>query len=293
MDSRSGHIWLDGELVDWQEAKLHVLSHGLHYATTAFEGVRVYKGEPFKLAEHIARLIYSCEQVGIVLPGAQALEQAARAYIAACGHEDAYLRPIAWRGSEELGIVGDAGQSHLAMACWPWHGPHADRATTGIALLAGPWRRPEPESWPLQAKLSGLYAIGSANARHARMRGFDDALVLAPDGRHIAELSGANIFFVRGNTLYTPDTRHALNGITRQTVMALAQAHGIRMEVTDIRLDQVGWFDGAFACGTAYEVLPINRIGEHAYDLSNVNFEELHARIRSGYRALTGQEIPA
>ncbi|EPM67337.1 branched-chain amino acid aminotransferase [Pseudomonas syringae pv. theae ICMP 3923] len=289
LDRREGFIWLDGQRVEWANASLHVLSHGLHYATAAFEGIRVYRGRPFKLKEHVDRLFYSCSVVGIELPVSRdILIEEIACYVDACGHADAYVRPLAWRGSEELGIIGDTASSHLAIACWPWKGPHSENARRSISVLPGEWRRPPLEAWPLQAKLSGLYSIGSINARKARAQGFDDALVLAPDGRHVAELTGANIFFVADGELITPQPNYALNGITRQTTIALAQALELELAVSvrDITLDEIARFDGAFATGTAYELIPIHAIGTTHYDMSSSRFTGVFDSIQAAYDEL-------
>ncbi len=287
LDHREGFIWLDGQQVEWGNASLHVLSHGLHYATTAFEGIRVYRGQPFKLKEHVDRLFYSCSVIGLELPvnKDKLIEEIIR-YVYECGHTEAYVRPIAWRGSEELGIIGDKTSSHLAIACWPWKGPHSENVMSSISVLPSEWRRPAPEAWPLQAKLSGLYSIGAINAQAARARGFDDALVLEPDGRHIAELTGANIFFIADDKLITPQPRYALNGITRQITIDLAKTMKLAVNVRNIALDEVASFDGAFATGTAYELIPIHAIGTIHYDISSPCFNDIFDSIRVAYDEL-------
>lgn len=287
LDRRDGFIWLDGQRVEWADASLHVLSHGLHYATAAFEGIRVYRGRPFKLKEHVDRLFYSCGVVGIELPVSRdKLVEEITCYVEACGHADAYVRPLAWRGSEELGVIGDAASGHLAIACWPWNGPHSESVRHSISVLPGKWRRPHLEAWPLQAKLSGLYSIGSINARMAHAQGFDDALVLAPDGRYVAELTGANIFFVADGGLITPPPDYALNGITRQTIIALAQTLRLAVSVRNITLDEVARFDGSFATGTAYELIPIHAIGTTHYDIFGPRFNNIFESIRAAYDEL-------
>ncbi|RYB03333.1 hypothetical protein D3272_17910 [Lichenibacterium ramalinae] len=289
MDARQGTIWMDGRYVPWADARLHVLSHGLHYGTVAFEGVRVYDGVAFKLREHIERLFASCRTVGIELPGsATTLAAEAAAYVAKTGLRDAYLRPIAWRGAEELGIVGQMASSHLAMACWQWEGPHAGKQGRGIRVGIGRWRRPEPDMWPMQAKLSGLYGIGSINARLAKADGFDDALVLTPDGDHVAELTGANLFFVDRGRLVTPPTEHALNGLTRQTVIALAERVGLVVEVRPIARHEIEGFSGAFATGTAYEILNICQIGDVRFNIgSDDDATDIIATVARVYAAAT------
>ncbi|SEO37404.1 branched-chain amino acid aminotransferase [Methylobacterium sp. ap11] len=285
---RDGVIWLDGRRVPWPEATLYVLSHGLHYGTAAFEGVRVYGGRPFKLREHCERLAFSCRTVGIALPfDVDRLVAEIEAYARACRFDDAYLRPIAWRGADELGIVGRSTDCRLAVAGWDWSGPHPGAAEAGLSLGIGPWRRPAPTMWPLQAKLSGLYAIGSMNVAAVRAHGFDDALVLAPDGTHVAELSGANIVFVRDGTLVTPPTDHALDGLTRQEIVSLAAALSILVEVADVALSDIAAFDGAFATGTAYEVVPVARIGDHRFDLGTGGLRRVLDPLRQAYRERT------
>ena len=205
MDDREGMIWLDGVLVPWREARLHVLSHGLHYASAVFEGERVYRGRVFALAAHGRRLLRSCAIMDMECPyGAAALDDAAREVVAANGIEDGYLRRIAWRGSEQLGVAARATHIHVAVAAWPWPRYFAG-AADGLRLALGAWRRPAPETAPVLAKASCLYAIGTLAKHAAERAGCDDALLLDWRGR-VAEATGANIFFVQEGLLHTPVT---------------------------------------------------------------------------------------
>lgn len=261
LDEREGRIWLDSATIPWKEARLHVLSHGLHYATTVFEGVRIYDGRPFRLKEHLERLRHSAMLIRLPFPWSlQELEQAAMAYIESEAHRDSYLRPIVWRGSEELGISGNKSTTHLAMACWPWRGPFPDRVLEdGLKLGIAPWRRPDTNAWPIQAKSSAMYMIGALNAQIVKDRGFDDAVTLDPVG-NIAESTGANLFFVRNGKIITPPTNHALDGITRRVVIELCREAGIEVTVHPIAPQDLIHFDEVFLTGTAYEVQAVCQI---------------------------------
>lgn len=279
-DERSGRIWLDGKIIPWKKAQIHVLSHGLHYATSVFEGVRIYDGKPFRLREHLARLRHSASLIRLPFPWIlDELEQAALTYIEGEGGGNSYLRPIIWRGSEELGISGSSSMSHLAMACWPWRGPFSDRALQeGLMLGIAPWRRPDANAWPIQAKSSALYMIGALNAQIVKDRGFDDAVTLDPVG-NIAETTGANLFFVRNDRVITPPTTYALEGITRRVIIALCQEAGIEVSVHPVAPRDLRYFDEAFITGTAYEVQQVCRIESHQF----VHNGPITQRLRNDY----------
>jgi branched-chain amino acid aminotransferase len=263
MDDRDGLIWLDGGLVPWREARLHVLSHGLHYASAVFEGERAYGGRVFRLEEHGARLLRSCALLDLDCPyTAPELDAAARSVLAANGIADGYLRRIAWRGSEQLGVAAQQTRVHVAIAAWPWPRYFADGAAErGLSLALADWRRPAPDTAPVQAKASCLYAIGTLAKHAAERAGFDDALMLDWRGR-VAEASGANLFLVRDGALHTPVPEGFLDGITRRTVIALARARGLEVIERAIAPDELASFSEAFLTGTAAEVAPVRAIGE-------------------------------
>ncbi len=269
MDQRDGVIWLDGELVPWRDARIHVLSHGLHYASAVFEGERVYGGRVFQLAAHGRRLLRSCAIMDMACPyGAPALDQAALAVVQANGIEDGYLRRIAWRGSEQLGVAARATRIHVAIATWPWPRYFAG-AADGLRLTFGDWRRPPPECAPVLAKASCLYAIGTLAKHVAERAGCDDALLLDWRGR-VAEATGANIFFWRDGALHTPVPDAFLDGITRQTVIGLARARGIEVIERVIMPDELAGFEACFLTGSAAEVAPVRQIGAHRYEPASI-----------------------
>jgi len=258
---RDGVIWLDGELVPWRGATVHVLTHGLHYASAVFEGERVYAGKVFKLREHTERLLRSAVLLDLDLPFTCAeIEQATQELVRASSFTEGYVRPVAWRGSEGMGIPGDGTRAHLAIAAWQWpafFSPEARKA--GIRLRLSRWRRPAPETAPTQAKAAGLYMISTLSQREAQRAGFDDALLLGYHG-YVAEASGANFFMVLGDTLHTPIPDCFLDGITRATVIEIAREMGIEVVERHIKLDELGKADEVFLTGTSYEIQPVRSI---------------------------------
>jgi branched-chain amino acid aminotransferase len=269
MDERDGVIWLDGALVPWRDARIHVLSHGLHYASAVFEGERVYRGQVFELAAHGRRLLRSCAIMDMECPyGAPALDQAAIAVVRANGIEDGYLRRIAWRGSEQLGVAARATRVHVAIAVWPWP-RYFSGAAEGLRLAVGDWRRPAPDTAPVLAKASCLYAIGTLAKHAAERAGCDDALLLDWRGR-IAEATGANIFFIRDGVLHTPAPDGFLDGITRQTVVGLARARGLEVVERVIMPDELSTFEACFLTGSAAEVAPVLQIGAQGFASSPI-----------------------
>ncbi len=264
-DDRDGWIWLDGAMVPWRDAKLHVLSHGLHYASGVFEGERCYGGHVFKLREHTERLLNSGRLLGFEVPwSAEQIDAACADVLAANGLTDAYVRPIAWRGSEVLSVSAQNTRIHLAVACWAWPNLFgADRAR-GVRLAHAKWRRPAPDAAPTASKAAGLYMIGTLSKHAAEAEGFDDALMLDWRG-DVAEATGANAFFVFDGALHTPTPHCFLDGITRRTVMALARARQIPVIERTIRLEEVAAATEVFLAGTAAEVTPVRAIGDHEY----------------------------
>ncbi|MBV9735488.1 MAG: branched-chain amino acid aminotransferase [Acidisphaera sp.] len=264
-DDRDGVIWLDGAYVPWREARLHVLSHGLHYASAVFEGERAYAGRIFKLREHTDRLIGSARILGFDLPfDVATIDAACEGVLAANGLSEAYVRPIAWRGSEQLSVAGNNTKVHLSIACWAWPNVFGADRMRGLRMTLAEWRRPDPATAPVRSKASGLYMIGTLARNAAETAGYDDALMLDWRGR-VAEATGANVFFVIDGALHTPDPDCFLDGITRRTVMALARRLQMQVVQRAIMPEELGRASEAFIVGTAAEVTAVRSIGAHAY----------------------------
>jgi branched-chain amino acid aminotransferase len=268
---RDGFIWYDGELRPWRNAQLHVLSHGLHYASAVFEGERVYGGRIFKLREHSERLAYSAERLGFSLPfSVEKIDLACQEVVQANSIEDGYVRPVAWRGSEMMGVSAQTTTIHVAIAAWDW-GAYFDSSaqTRGIRLAMAAWRRPSPQTIPSDSKAAGLYMICTLSKHQAEADGFDDALMLDWRGR-VAEATGANIFLARGGQLHTPTPDCFLDGITRRTVMALARARGITVVERAVEPEELADAEEVFLTGSAAEVTPVRQIGEHHYEVGPI-----------------------
>jgi len=270
-DDRDGWIWFDGRLVPWREANVHVLTHALHYASSVFEGQRAYRGEIFKLTEHSTRLRKSAALLGMDLPwSVEEIDEACRRTLAANALEDAYMRPVAWRGSEQMGVTAAKAPAHLSIACWPWGAYFGEEAILkGLRLDISPWRRPAPYTAPTESKAAGLYMICTLARQAAEARGYDDALMLDWRGQ-VAEGTGANIFFVRGNALHTPIPDCFLDGITRQTAIDLARRRGIDIVERAIWPEELDSFEQCFLTGTAAEVTPVNRIGPWQFEVGDM-----------------------
>ncbi len=264
-DDRDGQIWFDGEMVPWRDAKLHVLTHGLHYASAVFEGERAYAGHIFKLNEHTERLINSGKLLGFDLPQTAAqINAACVAVLKANNLTDAYVRPIAWRGSEQLAVSAQLTKIHLAIACWPWPNLFGADRMTGVRLGLAQWRRPHPQTAPTASKAAGLYMIGTLSKHTAEAEGFNDALMLTWDG-YVGEATGANIFFVIDGKLHTPTPDCFLDGITRRTVIDLAKARGIEVIDRHIAPEEIATATEVFLAGTAAEVTPVRQIGSQTF----------------------------
>jgi branched-chain amino acid aminotransferase len=263
---RDGFIWQDGALVPWREAKLHVLSHGLHYASAVFEGERAYGGVIFKLTEHSQRLADSARLLGFELPcSVEDVDRACDEALRANGIKDGYVRPIAWRGSEMMGVSAQATRIHLAVAAWDWGSYFSEDARLeGIRMRISPWRRPAPECAPVHAKATGLYMICTLSKHQAEKEGFHDALMLDWRGR-VAEATGANIFFVIDGRLHTPTPDCFLDGITRRTVIGLARARGIEVIERAIMPEELQHAREIFLTGTAAELTPVGQIDEFRF----------------------------
>ncbi|MFE9796026.1 branched-chain amino acid aminotransferase [Streptomyces goshikiensis] len=273
-DDRDGTIWLDGRFVPWREARLHVLSHGLHYGGAVFEGVRVYGGRMFKSLEHAERLLSSARELNYSLPhSADELDAAAREVVRREGIVDGYVRPVAWRGSEQISVSGAGSTPHVAIAAWDW--PHvfsADAARAGIRLRTSKWRRPDPATAPVRAKAASLYNICTLARDEAEAAGYDDALLLDLRGG-LAEATGANLFLVIDGALHTPTPDSFLDGITRQTVIALAADLGIEVVERRIEPGELDRAEEVFLTGTAYEVQPVSGVDERTYRVGKVTAE--------------------
>ncbi|MGH7120261.1 MAG: branched-chain amino acid aminotransferase [Acetobacteraceae bacterium] len=264
-DDRDGMIWLDGRMVLWREAKLHVLSHGLHYASAVFEGERAYGSTVFRLRIHTERLQNSAHLLGFALPWrADEIAHATDAVLQANQLSDAYVRPIAWRGAEQLSVAAQQTKIHLAIAAWPWPNLFAAERMRGVRLGIAKWRRPSPETAPTAAKASGLYMIGTLAKHEAQAAGLDDALMLDWRGQ-VAEATAANIFLAIDGALHTPTPEGFLDGITRRTVMSLARRRGIRVVERAIMPDALAAASEVLLAGTAAEVTPVREIGPHRY----------------------------
>lgn len=263
---RDGLIWLDGALVPWREAQVHVLTHALHYASAVFEGARAYGGEIFKVSEHSERLVASAKILDFDIPYTIAeLDQACRDAVAANNLTDCYLRPIAWRGSEQMGVSAQSSKIHVAVAAWTWGSYFPmDQRLKGIRLTHATYRRPDPLCAPAKAKAAGLYMICTIEKHRAERTGYSDALMLDYRGR-VAECTGANVFLIKDGVIHTPDPDCFLDGITRRTVIALAKARGITVIERAIMPEELGSFSECFITGTAAEVTPVSEIGAFTY----------------------------
>ena len=271
MDDRDGVIWFDGELTPWREAKMHVLTHALHYGSAVFEGERIYEGRVFRLAAHSARLRNSARLLDYDLPWSrEQIEEATRAVVRANKLDFGYVRPIAWRGSEVLGVSGIGTTVHLAIAPWGNEGKLSVQARgSGINVTMARYRRPSPESAPGHAKAAGLYIICGIEKDRALKAGFDDALMLDWKG-HLAESTGANIFLVIDGRMVTPTPANFLDGITRRAVMGLAKKRGIEVDERTVLPEELGKASEVFLCGTAAEIVPVGSIDGHHYQAGPV-----------------------
>jgi branched-chain amino acid aminotransferase len=266
MDQRDGWIWYNGEMVPWKDAKLHVLTHGLHYASSVFEGQRAYGGEVFKLREHTERLIFSGKTLDFTIPySADEIDEACRQVLAKNDLVDAYMRPVAWRGSETLSVPARDNKVHLAIAAWVWPSYFStEERLKGIRLCWADWKRPSPETIPCKAKAAGLYMICTLSKHAAMDRGYADALMLDYRG-YVAEATGANVFFVKGKEITTPTPDCFLDGITRRTLIGLARANGYTVTERHIKPEELAEFDECFLTGTAAEVTPVSEVGEYKF----------------------------
>src|ERR1700731_563372 len=265
-DQRDGFIWMNGNLVAWTEAKLHVLSHGLHYASCVFEGERAYGGRLFKSAEHSERFKTSAELLDFEIPYSVAeLDKAKQLVVDKNNLPNCYVRPIAWRGSEMMAVAAPNSTVNVAIAVWDWPSMFdIEQKMQGIRLDIADYRRPDPMTAPARAKAAGLYMICTISKHRAERRGYADAMMFDWQGR-VAECTGANIFFVKNGTIHTPVADCFLDGITRRTVIDLARKRGFEVIERRISPAELGEFDECFITGTAAEVTPVGEIGPHHY----------------------------
>ena len=271
-DKRTGKIWFNGELVDWKNAKVHLLNHGLHYASCVFEGERVYDGEIFKLEEHTDRLFHSAKRMGIIMPyDEKAINEASNEIIRVQKIKNGYVRPVVWRGSEMMAISAQKNKIHVAVAAWEW-GSYFDPKLKldGIKLQTSSWRRPHPNSVPWDTKAAGLYMICTLSKHEAESKGLADALMLDHEG-NIAEATGANIFFKdKKGSLHTPIPDSFLDGITRKCVIAIAKSKGIEIIERKIKPEEMSNFVGCFLTGTAAEITPVSRIDNYNFSVCDL-----------------------
>ena len=270
-DQMTGRIWFNGEFVDWADSQIHVLTHGLHYASCVFEGERAYGGEIFKLTQHTKRLHDGARALDFTIPYSVAeIDAACREIIAIHGFKDAYVRPVAWRGSEMMGVSAQNNRINLAIAAWQWPSYFdPQQRLKGIRLDMADWRRPDPRTAPAKTKAAGLYMICTLSKHAAEAKGYADALMLDWRGR-VAEATGANIFFVKEGVLHTPVPDCFLDGITRQTVIELARARGIEIVERVILPEEMEGFEQAFLTGTAAEVTPVSEIGPYRFQVGEI-----------------------
>lgn len=282
-DQREGVIWMNGEMIPWNQANLHVLSHGLHYASSVFEGERAYGGEIFKLTEHTERLHSSARTLDFEIPwSVQEIDDACNQVIEAQNLEDAYVRPVAWRGSEMMAVSAQNTKIHLAIAAWQWPSYFdPEQRLKGIRLNISNWRRPDPQTIPAKAKAAGLYMICTLSKHAAEKDGYADSLMFDWRGR-VAEATGANVFFVKDGELHTPTPDCFLDGITRRTVIDLAARRQIKVNERAIMPEEMQEFEQCFLTGTAAEVTPVSEIGPYRFEVGEISktlMEDYHNEV--------------
>ncbi|MBG6156474.1 branched-chain amino acid aminotransferase [Labrenzia sp. EL_159] len=288
-DQLSGDIWYDGEFVPWSDAKLHILSHGLHYGSSVFEGERAYGGRIFKSEEHTERLLESARTLGFEIPWtAEQINTAKEETLARMQLTDAYIRPVAWRGSEMMGISAQTNTIHLAIAAWDWPSYFKpEERLKGIRLDMAEYRRPDPKTAPFKAKAAGLYMICTVSKHAAEQKGYTDALMLDWRGR-VAECTGANVFFIREGKIHTPTPDCFLDGITRRTVIDLARERGIEVIERAIMPEEIPEFEQCFVTGTAAEVTPVSEIAGTKFEVG-----EIIETLMKDYDAAVRPDAPA
>ncbi len=289
-DQRDGVIWMDGEYVKWADAKVHVLTHALHYGSAVFEGERAYGGEIFQLTAHSQRLHDSAKIIGFEVPySVETINQVCNELLVRNKLTDAYVRPIAYRGSEQMGVAAQQTKVHVSIAVWEWPSYFKpEERLKGIRLDMARYRRPDPATEPSKAKAAGLYMICTISKHEAERKGYADALMLDWRGQ-VAEATGANVFFVKDGVIHTPTPDCFLNGITRQTVIKLAKKRGLEVIERVIMPDEMEGFEQCFLTGTAAEVTPVSEIGPHTFtvgDVAKTLMEDYDALVRPKQRAM-------
>lgn len=281
-DDRDGVIWMDDKLVNWRDAKVHVLTHGLHYGSSVFEGERAYNGKIFKSRQHSERLLKSGEYMDIPIPyTVDEIEAAKTEVLAASGLQDAYVRAICWRASgEDMGVASARNPVKMAIAVWEWGAYYGDAKMMGAKLDIAKWKRPSPETIPCFAKAAGLYMICTMSKHAAEAKGCSDAMMYDYRG-YVAEATGANIFFVKDGEVHTPKPDCFLNGITRQTVINMLEERGVKVNVRHIMPEELEGFEQCWLTGTAAEVTPVGQIGDHTFEVGILTRE-----IAEGYEKL-------
>lgn len=273
-DDRDGKIWMDGKLVDWRSANVHILTHALHYASSVFEGERCYDGKIFLNRKHTERLIKSAEYLDFEIPySIEEIEAAKQAALDANGLTNAYVRPVAWRGAgEDMGVASAKNPVHLAIAVWEWGAYYGDAKTKGAKLDIAKWKRPSPETAPSQAKAAGLYMIATLSKHAAEAKGCSDALMFDYRG-YVAEATGANMFFVKDGEVHTPLPDAFLNGLTRQTVIGMLKEKGITVHERHIMPEELEGFEQCWLTGSAAEVTPVGQIGDYNFEVGALAIE--------------------
>ncbi|MGE4326000.1 MAG: branched-chain amino acid aminotransferase [Pseudodonghicola sp.] len=270
-DDRDGKIWLDGKLVEWRDANVHILSHALHYASSVFEGERCYNGKIFKGVEHSERLRKSANYLDMEIPySVEEIEAAKYAMLEANGWTDAYVRAVAWRGAgDDMGVSSARNPVRLAVAGWEWGAYYGDAKMQGAKIDIAKWKRPSPETIPVHAKAAGLYMICTISKHEAEAKGFSDALFMDYRG-YVAECTGANIFFVKDGEVHTPKADCFLNGITRQTVIGMLKDKGITVHERHIMPEELAGFQQCWLTGTAAEVTPVSQIADYSFEVGDL-----------------------
>jgi branched-chain amino acid aminotransferase len=287
-DDRDGWIWMDGAFLPWRDARVHVLTHALHYASSVFEGERAYGGVIFKSREHTERLHASARALGFEIPwSVEEIDRVKDEAIAKNGLTDAYVRPVAWRGSEMMGVSAQTNTIHLAIAVWNWGAYYGDAKLKGARLDMAEWKRPSPETIPSKAKAAGLYMICTLSKHKAESKGYSDAIMRDYRG-YVAEATGANVFFVKDGSVHTPLPDCFLDGITRRTAIDLLKARGVEVVERHILPEEMEGFEQCFLTGTAAEVTPVAEIGPYRFEVG-----DLTKTVVADYDALVRQPAPA
>lgn len=284
-DDRDGVIWLDGEMVPWRDANVHILTHALHYASSVFEGERAYNGKIFKSREHSERLLFSGKELDIPIPyTVDQIEEAKYQALEASGLKDAYVRAVCWRGSgNDMGVASAQNPVRMAVAVWEWGAYYGDAKMKGAKLDISRWKRPSPETIPCFAKAAGLYMICTMAKHEAEAKGCSDAMMYDYRG-YVAEATGANIFFVKDGVVHTPKPDCFLNGLTRQTVIGMLKDRNIEVQERHIMPEELDGFEQCWLTGTAAEVTPVGQVGEHTFvvgELTRSIAEEYEKLVRA------------